>query len=86
MTLTFFPLGGTETDKTDAFLDSAMSKVEASYAKCEADKIDASGGAYTMTSDNAAVTCPAGSKCLRIWLKINADVPGAPQYQETGCP
>ena len=74
-----------QTDKTDAFLDNALDKMDASYSTCEADKIDAAGGSYIMASDNASAVCSSGGKCIRIWLKLNSTT-GAPQFQEAGCP
>lgn len=76
----------TSTDKTDPYIDTVLSKLEEGYRECEADTIDATGGAYNMTSDlGAAVQCPAGAKCFRVWMIID-DTGGTPQYQETGCP
>lgn len=73
-----------QTDKTDAYLESAIDKIEEGYAKCEADKIVSAGSATDMTSDNANVVCPANTKCLRIWMKIDS-TGGTPTYQESGC-
>lgn len=69
----------TETTFSDAFLDTAMTKVAEQYNECESDVIDATGGAVDMASDAAPgtgnanlfdeVQCDNGAKCLRIWLK-----------------
>ena len=60
----------TQSSKTDAYIKAALDKLNASYATCEADVIDATAGAVTLDS-GATVQCPAGNYCLRIWLKAN---------------
>lgn len=57
----------TTTDKSDAFIATAMSKVEEVYSDCEADQIDARSGAKDL-DEAGTVSCPAGSRCLRAWL------------------
>jgi len=56
-----------ETTNSDAFLDTVLEKLEAEFAPCEADVIDATGGAKDLDED-ATVSCTAGSKCFRIWM------------------
>jgi hypothetical protein len=58
------------TDKTDAFLDTALQKLDDEFAECEADIIDATSGDIELTSTaNAAdPKCLDGSKCFRLWL------------------
>lgn len=74
-----------QTDKTDAFLENAIDKLDAeNYAKCEADKIVPSGSDFVMTTDEASVKCTNGGKCFRVWLKIKDGA--SPIYQEAGCP
>ena len=77
------------TSRTDSFLDSALQKLNAKYATCEADVIDASGGAVNLSSDTtgtggsiAVRTCPNGSKCFRYWV-IHKSTSVA---KETNCP
>lgn len=64
-----------ETDKTDPYLTTALEKLDEKFAECEADVIDATAGAVTLSSDNMPVvgppllrTCPAGSQCFRVWM------------------
>jgi hypothetical protein len=66
------------TSKTDAFITTALQKLDAAYAKCEAEVISAGSNL-----DNAGTaSCPAGSKCFRVWMITK---PGALFY-DAGCP
>ncbi len=56
-----------ETDKTDAFLVSALDKADAKYSECEADVVDATAIARSLDADDV-IECPAGSMCFRIWM------------------
>ncbi len=58
------------TSKTDAFIQSAFDKLNATFATCEADKIDATSGAVNLDS-GSTVQCAAGKYCFRVWLKSN---------------
>lgn len=62
------------TDKSDAFLQTAMQKLDDQYSECEADIIDASGGLVAMTSTDGAgdPDCPNGSTCFRVWMLTTA--------------
>ncbi len=64
----------TETTRTDAFLDTALQKLDDEFSECEADIIDATGGEIELTSTAVATDpkCPSGSKCFRLWLLTNA--------------
>lgn len=79
----------TQTDKTDAFLLAAMEKLDEKFAECEADVIDATGGAVDMDSDTPAETqCPAGHTCFRVWMIANPTAvyqAGSPEIA-AGCP
>ncbi len=57
----------TETNKTDAFLEAALKKLDEQYAECETDIVDARGSAQDFDSDGT-VECPAGSVCFRSWM------------------
>ncbi len=57
-----------ETDKTDAFLAAALDKLDDQYSECEADVIDASGGAVDMETGVSTISCPSGSLCFRYWM------------------
>ena len=56
----------TETDKTDAFILSALEKLDDNFSECEADVIDASGGAEDLDSGTPDTQCPSGSICFRV--------------------
>lgn len=60
----FFWIG---TDKSDAFIGTALDKLEESFADCEADQIDATGGAVAL-DEAATVTCANGLLCFRVWM------------------
>jgi hypothetical protein len=60
----FFWIG---TDKTDAFIKTALDKVEEAYSDCEADQIDARSGAKDL-DEAGTVSCANGDLCLRVWL------------------
>jgi hypothetical protein len=59
----------TQTDKTDAFLQTAMQKLDDRFSECEADIIDASAGDIELISAAAGdPICPDGSTCFRLWV------------------
>lgn len=64
----------TQTDKTDAFLQTAMAKLDEQFSECEADVVDASAAQIELTSTAAAgdPKCPNGSTCFRVWMIIQA--------------
>lgn len=70
------------TNKTDAYIQTALEKLDAEYSKCESQYIDARSGAVNLTSAGGSV-CVAGYQCFRLWIlaKPTATYPG-----ETGCP
>lgn len=77
-----------ETDKTDAYLQTALTKLDDVYGECEADVVDASGGAVDLDSD-LTLTCPNGSTCFRVWIiadSANATYNGDTDGDEAGCP
>lgn len=57
-----------ETDKSDAFIQTALEKLDNEFAGCEADIIDATGGAPVTMDSDATVSCPSGSTCFRLWM------------------
>lgn len=61
-----------ETDKSDAYLKSALEKLDAEYDECEVDFLDASPSGtnadIAMTTDDADVKCPSGSMCFRVHM------------------
>lgn len=68
------------TTKSDAFLATALEKLDGKYADCEASFIDATGGAVDMDSDTPdQASCAAGSLCFRVFMIRNATaVPTCP--------
>lgn len=76
------------TEKSDAFIETALDKLDDEFADCESDVIDntGSGSAVDMDSDSPdQATCPANSRCFRVWM-IYDDATGSPTYPtETGC-
>lgn len=71
-----------ETDKTDPFLVSAVDKLEQQYSECEADILyNASSDVNMLNTPDVNFVCPAGSRCFRVWVVINA--PNA--HQDAGC-
>ncbi len=82
----------TQTDKTDAFLQTAMAKLDDEFSECEADVVDASGGQVEMTStaDASDPKCPNNSTCFRVWMMIQPSAAGAyngdTDTDEASCP
>jgi len=79
----------TRTSKSDAFLRTALERLDENFAECEADLVDASGGAVGMTSHGAR-SCPAGNLCFRVWMiakpsATTAYQSGGPE-RTAGCP
>lgn len=73
----------TSTDKTDAFLLTALEKLDDSFSECEADIIDATSGAVDLDSAGSAETqCDSGHTCFRVWVIAN----GSADHQDAGCP
>lgn len=72
-----------QTSKTDAFLASALDKMDDNFGECEADVIDATGSAVDLDS-NSDIECASGYTCFRIWMVANATASGP--HQDAGCP
>ncbi len=71
----------TETSNTDPYLDTVLEKLNSEYAVCEADVIDASGGAEFLDEDNT-LTCPNGSRCFRVWLLADTNNSGTGNVED----
>lgn len=56
------------TDKTDAFLQTALQKLDDQFSECEADVITAGGTAIELTGTNGERQCPANNTCMRVWV------------------
>lgn len=81
----------TGTDKTDAFLTTALSKLDDQFSECEADIVDNSGGgsALDMTTDGVSgPSCPAATVCFRVWMiaQPTAQYVGDTAGDEAACP
>lgn len=75
-----------ETDKTDAFINTALTKLDEKFSECEADVVDARNSAEYLDSDES-LTCTSGSLCFRVWMILNAsgDFNGDTDTDESGC-
>ncbi|MGH1375365.1 MAG: hypothetical protein ACRBCK_03365 [Alphaproteobacteria bacterium] len=79
----------TQTNKTDAFIATALQKLDDKFSECEADIIDATGGAIDLDSDSPAeVSCPSGYRCFRVRMPIkpSAVYNGDTDGEEASCP
>lgn len=77
----------TATDKTDAFLSAALTKLDEKYAECEADVVDATAADVDMDSGGDQV-CPDKNTCFRIWMLMNkasAEFNGDADGDEAAC-
>ena len=77
----------TQTNKTDSFINSALQKLDEQFGECEADIVDASGGAEDL--DSASDTaCGAGYTCFRIrmFTRASAVFNGDTDGDEAACP
>lgn len=61
-----------ETTKSDAFIASALAKLDEKFSACEADIIDATSGAVDLDG-GSTVECSNGSSCFRIWMITDTD-------------
>lgn len=57
----------TTTDKTDAFITSALDKIDDKYAECEADVVHGGGSGADLDSASS-VACAANNICFRVWM------------------
>ena len=78
------------TDKTDAFLQTALTKLDEEYSECQADVIDASSAEVELTSTAGAddPECADGETCFRVWMVIrgSAVYNGDTDGEEAACP
>ncbi len=75
-----------QTDKSDAFIQTALEKMDENFSECEADVVDASALARDL--DLAGTTiCTAGSVCFRIRMITNGTAVwnGDTGLDEAGC-
>lgn len=57
----------TYTRNTDAFITSALDKLNEQYGDCEADVIRTTAAAFDMDTADT-VKCPSNSQCFRVWM------------------
>jgi hypothetical protein len=55
------------SSKTDAYIQTAIDKLNEQYGECEADVVKTSGSAIGMDNAGTAM-CPDGSTCFRLWM------------------
>lgn len=61
----------THTLNTDAFIQTALDKLNEQYGLCEADVIHA-GGTGTDLDNAGDVVCPANATCFRVWMSVDS--------------
>lgn len=78
----------TRTDKSDAFIGTALQKLDEQFSECEADIVETSGSDEDLTSTAAELPCVDGDTCFRIWIIANAtaDYNGDTEGDEVACP
>lgn len=76
-----------QTNKTDAFIKSALRKLDDKYEECEADIIDATSSSANLDSDGD-LKCPGGYRCFRLRMSItnSAVYNGDSENDEASCP
>lgn len=68
----------TQTDKTDAYINTALTKLNEQFGACEADVVQTGGSAVSLDNANTAL-CPADSYCLRIWMITDNEITTDPE-------
>ncbi len=59
----------TSTTYKDAYLKTALDKLDDQFSECEADVITDTTGGFTMVSSpQTSPVCPQGSMCFRVWI------------------
>ncbi len=77
------------TSMSDAYLSTALLKLDDQFSECEADVINNSaGGAPLSIASAAAASCPANSLCFRVWLiaQPSSIYAGDSDLDEAACP
>ncbi len=69
----------TRTGKSDAFLATALERLDDDYAECEADVINATSGNVSLLSGGGNPVCASGGTCFRVWILANASATNAYQ-------
>jgi hypothetical protein len=61
------------SNNTDAFINSALTKLEEQFGTCEADFVQTSALSFDL--DNAGeATCPSNSYCFRVWMITDNEI------------
>lgn len=71
------------SDTSDAFIGTALQKLDAQFTPCEAQYIDAASAAVNVVSDQPGMICGLGVKCILIHL---VTTPTTLYPGETSCP
>lgn len=65
----------TKTTNTDAYINTALTKLNEQFGDCEADLIHTAGTPFNM--DGAGdVECPANAYCFRVWMITDDEIVG----------
>jgi len=77
----------TQTNKTDAFIRTALSKLDEQFGECEADVINATSGAVDLDNDGET-RCGNGYRCFRVRMTIGSSAVynGDSDNDESSCP
>ena len=59
-----------QTEKTDAFINTTLEKLDDQFGECEADVINATSGAINLDSDGDT-KCDSGYRCFRVRMTIS---------------
>ena len=78
----------TGSSNSDAFIQTALARLDERFSDCEADVIDAS--AATRSLDGAStINCPTGNTCFRVWIVTDnetaIDLATSTYPDETAC-
>ncbi len=81
----------TGSDKSDAYLSAALSKLDDQFGECEADIVDNSAGVSALdiaTEGASGPNCPANTTCFRVWMiaQTTANYVGDTAGDEAACP
>lgn len=69
----------TTTTFSDAYLTTALDKLDSQFGECEVDVITSGGSATDISSDTTARECPANTTCFRYWIiRKSSSLPACP--------
>jgi hypothetical protein len=63
----------TVSSNTDAFINTALTKLNEQFGECEADFVRTTALTFSMDNDSDAV-CPSNSYCFRVWMVTDDEV------------